>query len=342
MLRHVYKAAVIGCGRIGCGFDDDPLRKVISTHATAYSKNPKTSLYALCDLDTTKLEKYGKKYSITNLFVDVDELLEKVKPDVISICTHQDTHEEITLKAARSGVKGIFCEKPIANTVSGAKNMIEACKKNNVVLIIDHQRRFDPLFTNVKKMIHDGHLGTIRHSVFYYTAGIFNTGTHIIDLMRYFFGDVVWVTGRHSSAEYSSTDPNIDGTLSFKNGAFGNIYALNVKDCLIFEQDILGSKGRLRILHSGFETEYYGISDSRYFNGYKEYEKTELPFEIPQERQYMVNGVNHMLDCIEKKTEPISSGTDGLRSLEIILALIESANNSSKITYLSSGMENTI
>jgi len=315
---------------------------MISTHATAYSKNPRTSLDALCDLDTAKLKKYGKKYSITNLFVDVDELLEKMKPDVISICTHQDTHDEITLKAARSGVKGIFCEKPIASTVSSAKNMIKVCKEKNVVLMIDHQRRFDPLYANIKKMIDCGHLGIIRHSIFYYTAGIFNTGTHIIDLMRYFFGDVVWVTGRHSSIESSATDPNIDGTLCFKNGVFGSIHVLNVRDCLIFEQDILGSKGRLRILHSGFEIEYYGIDNSKYFNGYREYEKMELPFEIPQERQYMVNGINHMLDCIEKKTEPVSSGTDGLKSLEIILALIESANNSSKRTYLSSEMESTI
>lgn len=331
----MYRAAVIGCGRIGCGFDDDPLRKVISTHATAYSKNPKTNLDALCDIDEIKLEKYGKKYAVTQLFTNIDELLEKTKLDVVSICTHPDMHEEVVIKAVKAGVKGIFCEKPIANSISAAKNMIAICKKNNVVLIIDHQRRFDPLFSNIKRVIDKGYLGIIYQTVFYYTAGIFNTGTHVIDLMRYFFGDVEWVMGRRSPIMSSNqSDPNIDGVLSFKNGIYASIHALNVRDYLIFEQDILGSKGRLRILNSGFEIEYYGISDSRYFSGYKEFEKRNLPFEIPKERQYMLEGVNHLIDCIENKTEPISSGTDGLKALEIILALIQSADNSSKKIYL--------
>lgn len=332
----MYKAAVIGCGRIGCGFDDDPLRKIISTHAKAYSENPKTELYALCDIDKTKLEKYGKKYSVSHLFTSVDDLLTKTKPDVISICTLPETHEEIVVKAAKAGVKGIFCEKPIAMSISAAKKMVEICEKNDMVLLIDHQRRFDPLFSKLKNEINGGLLGSVYQSVFYYTAGIFNTGTHLIDLMRYFFGDVEWVIGKNSTIQSSNPDdPNIDGILAFRNGVFASLHTLNVKDCLIFEQDILGSKGRLRILSSGFELEYYGISDSRYFSSYKEFERSDLPFEVPKERQYMLEAVDHLVNCIENKINPLSSGNDGVKALEIILALIKSAKNSSKKTYLS-------
>lgn len=332
----MYKAAVIGCGRVGCSFDDDPLRKVISTHARAYYENPKTELYALCDVDKSKLVKYGKRYSVDHLFTSVDDLLAKTKPDLISICTLPETHEEITIKAAKAGVKGIFCEKPIATSISAAKKMIKICEKNDVVLLIDHQRRFDPLFSKLKNEINNGLLGSIYQSTFYYTAGIFNTGTHVIDLMRYLFGDVEWVIGKNSIIPSPNPeDPNIDGMLAFKNGIFAGLHALDVKDYLIFEQDILGSKGRLRILSSGFELEYYGVSDSRYFSGYKEMEKLDLPFEAPKERQYMLEAINHLVNCIENKTNSISSGDDGVKALETILALIKSAKNSSKKTYLS-------
>jgi|SRR5579864_9342328 len=331
----VLKTAVIGCGRIGCGFDDDPLRKIVSTHAGAYSKNPKTKLDALCDIDTNKLNMYGKKYSVTNLFTNVDELLEQVKPDLLSVCTLPDQHEEITIKAAKAGVKGIFCEKPISNNIVSAKHMIDVCEKNGVVLMIDHQRRFDPLFSSIKLALQQSLLGKIYQNTFYYTAGIYNTGTHMIDLMRYFFGDIEWVIGIHSSAKSSNTDdPNIDGLLKFKNGMLSSIHALDVKDYLVFEEDVLGSKGRLRILNNGSEVEYHTIIDSKNFSGYTELQETHLPFELPKEREYMMEGINHLVSCVENGIKPVSSGHDGLNALEALIALVKSADDESKKVYL--------
>ena len=62
----IYKTAIIGCGRIGCGFDDKSTQ-YIKTHAGAYSKCKKTQLVALCDIDKSKQKKYGKKYKISNI-----------------------------------------------------------------------------------------------------------------------------------------------------------------------------------------------------------------------------------------------------------------------------------
>ena len=56
-----YRAAVIGCGRIGCGFDDDPKRKYIATHAGAYFSNPQIDLIALADVSSEALERYAKE-----------------------------------------------------------------------------------------------------------------------------------------------------------------------------------------------------------------------------------------------------------------------------------------
>ena len=331
----VFNAAVVGCGRIGCGFDDDPLRKNISTHAGAYSNNSKTRLHALCDIDINKLSKYGEKYSVKNLFTNIDELLEKAKPDLISVCTLPDQHEEITIKAVKAGVKGIFCEKPISNSIDGAKRMIDVCDKNGVTLMIDHQRRFDPLFSSIKLALQQNLLGKIYQSTFYYTAGIHNTGTHMIDLMRYFFDEVEWVRGQFSEIKSPNvSDPNVDGWLKFKNGTLSSIHSLDVKDYLLFEQDILGSKGRLRILDSGFKIEYYIISDSKNFSGYKELEKKNLPFKIPENNGPMVEGINHLVDCVENGIKPVSSGYDGLMDLETIMALIKSAQDDSKKVYL--------
>ena len=117
----VYKCAIIGCGRIGCGFDDNS--KLIRTHAGAYYNNPKTVLNALCDIDKTKLSKYGKKYGVTNLYTDYKQMLRKEKPELISICTLVDTHHNIVSEAIKNSVRGIFLEKPVANSLSNAKKI---------------------------------------------------------------------------------------------------------------------------------------------------------------------------------------------------------------------------
>jgi predicted dehydrogenase len=255
--------------------------------------------------------------------------------DLVSICTLESSHHKIATAASNVGVKGIFCEKPIADTIPHAKEMIDVCNKNKTVLLIDHQRRFDPLFSIIKKEIEDDLLGTIYHSNFYYTAGIFNTGTHVIDLLRYFFGDIKWVIGEYSKIKSSKPkDPNIDGVLKFKNGVTATIRALNVNDYLIFEQDILGSKGRLGMYNSGFRWSYQKIANSKYFSGYKELAETSIPFKLPVKREYMLEAIKHLTKCVEKRAVPISSGYDGIKDLQAIFALIRSAKDSSKKIFL--------
>lgn len=327
----MYRAAVIGCGRIGCGFDDDPKRKTVSTHSKAYSLSRNTKLIALCDIDKDKLEKYGKRYSVKT-YTDYNEMFSSEKLDLVSICTLESEHHKIAIAASNAGVKGIFCEKPIADTISHAEEMIEVCNSNKTVLLIDHQRRFDPLFSIIKKKIENDLLGTVYHSTFYYTAGIFNTGTHLIDLLRYFFGDIEWVIGKYSEIKSArSNDPNIDGIMKFENGVTASIHALDVKDYLIFEQDIVGSKGRLRIHNSGSRLSYQRIIESKQFSGYRELSETPIPFKIPIKREYMLQAIKHLTKCVEDyTTSPLSSGQEGLKDLQSIFALIKSAENSSK------------
>ena len=83
-MRKIY-CAVIGCGRIGCGFDDTSNIKTPMTHAGSYHNNPNTDLIALCDIDKSKLKKYGKKYSISKLYDDPNKLFENVDLDCVSI-----------------------------------------------------------------------------------------------------------------------------------------------------------------------------------------------------------------------------------------------------------------
>jgi len=332
----MYRATVIGCGRIGCSFDDDPKRKYVSTHAGAYSKNDEISLVALVDKDENKLKKYKKKFHVPSVYIDHNKMLTKEKPDIVSICTWDNTHYKITKDAVKVGVKAIFCEKPMASNLHDAREMISLCKKKNVVLMIDHQRRFCKFHQTVKSFIDGNNLGDIQQVSFYYTAGIANSGSHVFDLLRFFFGDVDWCFAVESkNVSPNKKDPNFDGVLKFKNGIFCTVQACDVKKFLVFDLDIIGSKGRLKLLHSGFDYEYYTVKDSHVFSGQKELYKSEKsPIDRNIIREPMVDGVRHLVECLKNNKKPISNGEDGLKSLELICAFHESAKKMGKKIFL--------
>ena len=331
-----YKAAIIGCGRIGCSFDDDPKRKYVATHAGAYTNVKDTNLVALVDKEEKNLKKYKKKFNVPRVYTNYVEMLKHEKPDIISICTWNDTHYEIVKKAVEYNVKAIFCEKPIASKLEDAKEMVKICNKNKVILMIDHQRRFCKFNQAVKKMIDEYKLGEIQQASFYYTAGIANSGSHMFDLLRYFFGDAEWVCATESkNPSPNQNDPNFDGMLKFKNNLFCTIQACDVKKFLIFDIDIIGSIGRFKLTHSGFEYEYEIVKNSHQFLGYRElYPTQKNPINKNIIREPMLNGVKHLTDCLKRDIKPISSGEDGLKSLELICAFHESAKKDCEKIHL--------
>ena len=150
----MYKAAVIGCGRIGVEFPEN--------HCQAYGK----MLYAVVDTDIKKAEKALDKYGA----VMATDSVKALDVDIVSICTPPGTHLKV-VKQVVGFVKGIYLEKPIATTLKDADAIIRLCKANNVVLQVNHQRRFG--------------IPTL-----YYSRGILNTMTHGFDMLRMYFGEV--------------------------------------------------------------------------------------------------------------------------------------------------------
>jgi predicted dehydrogenase len=327
----IYKAAVIGCGRIGFEFDKDPKRKYIATHTSAYCAFSQTQLVSICDIKKEKLDICKKKFNVS-CYTDFKEMLKKEKIDILSICTPAPSHYYIIKEAVKYPLKAIFCEKPLAENLKEAEEIVKLCKKYKVILQIDHQRRFDPLHIKLKNMIEKKVMGGVQKAIFLYTAGIKNTGSHMFDLLRFFFKEPEWVEAFFVKKK---EDPDLDGLVKFKNGPVVSFLACNVKKYLIFELDCLLEKGRFILKNSGFSLEFFTSEDSRYFSGYKELKKSKVPFNIYYKRNFMVYAIKHLVDCIRHQKPSISSGEDGLKALRLIEASIHSAKKNGKRIYLS-------
>jgi UDP-N-acetylglucosamine 3-dehydrogenase len=322
------KCAVIGCGRIGCGFDDNQ-SNLIKTHAGSYFKNSQTNLVALCDIDKKKLEKYAKKYKISKTYTSTSELFKNEKLDCVSICTLVSTHLKIVEEAANSGVKGIFLEKPISNSMDDAKKIIAICKRNKIKLQIDHQRRFHPLYPKIKKILEKEEIGKIQIVNVFYGAGIANTGSHMFDLLRMLFGEIKNISSEHAPKKSQNPkDPNLDIKIKFLNSIICRVNSLDYSNYAKFDIEIYGMKGVIKIDLIKNEARFSKISKKSYV--YKILEKEiiikENICETPIQR-----GLKDLVNSIKINKKTSSSGNDGLKSLEAIVASIKSFNNKKEI-----------
>ena len=119
------------------------------------------------------------------------------RPDVVSVGVWHGGHAPWTIAAAAAKPKAILCEKPMAENLQRAEQMLIACRRNDVKLAIGHQRRFLPRYTMARNLIGEGAIGDVLMMTSYAAAGLPNYCSHQTDMFRYFLGDdgCEWVMG---------------------------------------------------------------------------------------------------------------------------------------------------
>ncbi len=333
------KLGLIGCGRIGALLEEDPLRGKPCTHAGGFSALPSVQITAACDIDASRLKRFQKRFNVSNLYTDHRSMLKQEKLDIVCIAAWTHLHAPLTLDAARSGVRGIYCEKPIATDLKDANRMVRECEKNRVTLIVNHERRWDPWYRKARALIESGKIGEVRTIVGNALSGrpgklaravhgggpLFHDGTHLTDLLLYFGGPIDWVSG-HEIRPHGKNhiEETACGLLRFKSGALGFIEGGGARSYFNFELDIQGSEGRLLIGNDG--RELHLAKKSKRFTGFTELK--QVPFPEPKKNiSPFVGGAQDMVAGIRRGKKPASSGKDALKALKVILSIYRSAQN---------------
>ena len=187
-----YRVAVIGTGGIA------------KAHARYYVENEKTDIVAGADIHEGRLTEYCDAFSVPARYADYHEMLAKEKPDIVSVCTWQESHPEISIACAEAGVKGILCEKPMGEDLAGPEKMVQRCEDLGVKLAIHHQSRYRPATVAVRDLIAKGAIGAPVVLVWHTGDGLLNSASHAVDWYRFVLGDPMWElvvgqAGRHTN-----------------------------------------------------------------------------------------------------------------------------------------------
>lgn len=324
-----YRAGIIGLGQIGNLFDDDPKRKEIWTHAGAYLALPNVTLAAGADSDEDRRRRFLYRSVTANAYVDYRSMLQAENLHILSVCTPTALHYDMVLAGVRAGVRAIFCEKPLASTPEQAAEMVETCQSAGVILAVNHTRRWEPVYVRAKQLLAEGAIGRIEAMVGYYPGKVFTMGTHLFDLMRFFGGDIQWVCGQSPDRRQASDEEgSLSGQVRFCAGATGCIVAGWERTNHIFELDLFGSAGRLRLSGDGAAMDLYRFHESPRYSGYRELVSSGASGSSHSDGQSqnsrLVTAVRDVIECIGTGKTPSCSGRDGLAAVDVACALCES------------------
>jgi len=321
----MFHIGIIGTGRIGFLLENDPLRIKPCTHAGGIIKNKKLTLTCACDINKKRLSAFQKKYNVSRLYTDYIKMLNNEKLDAVVISTWTDAHKDITLQAAQAGIKVIICEKPMAFNSKDCLTMIHTCKKYHAKLIINHERRYDPLYKKTKELVHKKKIGDVRtvianvltsasfkkKSFQIDKSSLLHDGTHLIDIAFYLFGEPRTIKGFIPSYQKDT----VYGTIEFKNRVILFLEAGGNRKYFNFELDIQGTKGRIKI---GNEyKEIWLCKKSQRYSHFFELAPVKFP-KIP-DKNHFIEEYKEVTGLLEGKiTNPASSGEDGLKVIETI------------------------
>lgn len=224
----------------------------------------KSTINSVYSGTAARAKQVADKYGIPRHFDNYDEFL-KSDINAVYIGSINSNHYEQVVKAAEAG-KNILCEKPLAMTSAQAEEMVKVCEKNNVHLAVNYVHRFHPLIIKAKEILDSQMLGKLTSINLNFNIDIPPTnnfrfdpklsgggalrdlGTHMIDLMRFFGGEIENINGVIDNVVYKSDVEDFSAAiLKFKNSGYGT-FCVSFSNKKGFNRiEILGHKGGVSI-----------------------------------------------------------------------------------------------
>jgi len=325
------KVAVVGAGLIG------------EVHARAYAEHPGCRLTWVCDRDARRARKMARAHDCLAT-TRLSDLARDPELDAASVATPDFAHKAAVM-ALLGGGKHVLCEKPLATNSRDAAAMVRAARRKKLVLMVDFQNRWSPLFLEARKRIDAGELGDLVCGYARLSNTLFvplkmlawasRSGPewfllpHVLDLVR-------WLTGRKPIAEVRAFGRKkilksrgvdafdaVQTSVRFRDGSFctfENSWVMpEAWPTLIdFRVSLQGSRGKIEI-----EGGDQGLS----VTGPKNH---ATPFVLAEQNAFgrrtgfFAQPVLHFADALLAGREPECPGEDGLVATRVVEAAVKS------------------
>ena len=305
----------------------------------AWARIPEIEIVGICSHDAESLDSTSQQFESAKAFIDFEQMLDEVKPDLVDIITPPQTHTQLVTACVERGIPAI-CQKPFTGSFQEATKLVEIIEANNAQVIIHENFRFQPWYQKIKTLLDDELLGKLYQITYSLRPGdgqgndaylerqpyfqtmerllIHETGVHFIDVFRYLFGDIKSVF-----ADLRRINPAIKGEdagliiVDFENGARGlfdgnrlSDHQANNRRLTMGEMRIEGEKGVLS-LNGDAELSFRAHGSNE--NNALEYDWIDCDFG----GNCVYNLQRHVIDQLLRGEQPMNTAAAYLRNLEI-------------------------
>jgi predicted dehydrogenase len=302
------RVAVIGCGQIAT-----------YRHAPAFARLPDVKIVAVCDVMEEKARALGERYQVP-VYRDPVTLLDREEVDVADVVTREQDRCPVLMECFKRG-KHVFTEKPLAGAdgqyhiqdsdLPEVQEVVEAWLRAGTRFGVNLSLRHDLHARELKRAIMAGELGdpvmlNVHHAI--------GSASHIVDLLRWYNGEVVEVSG---VATGDPAAPTRCAYLVFENGTIGTLASTPDAD-LHFHLDYAGTKQRAVLSNIAGYLERFerdGRTMHRWQPGYGDSHSSFGLFD---------RSVSQFIEDLRTGTEVVANGIDGLRQMEIEAAITRS------------------
>ena len=328
-----FRISLVGCGRIS------------RSHVEAISRIDGLELVAVSDPNQERAREIAEPLGIP-CFASYEQMLDDVASDIVSICTPSGLHPAQGVLAANSG-RHVVTEKPMAISLKGADELVQACDRAKVHLFVVKQNRLNEPVKVLKRAVDEGRFGRLymasctvfwaRPQEYYeqadwrgtweFDGGAFmNQASHYVDLIQWLMGPVESVMAKTATlARKIETEDTGVAILRFRSGALGVIevtmltYPKNMEGSIT----LLGEKGTAKIGGTAVnKVEHWEFADARE----DDVRIREMDSNPPNVYGYGHEGYyRNVLAVLRGDAQPETDGRAGRKSLELILGIYESA-----------------
>lgn len=326
------KSAIIGCGQIAGGYDEYAKDGQVRTHAKAYQQQPATELAAVVDRNHKRAKEFSAYWGGPEVYTDAAKMLSAEKPDIVSVCTPDDTHAEmLKLCLECPSVKAVWCEKPLASDIKTAEAIVSDYERRGLVLAVNYWMRWDTDFGRIKSDLQNGEMGGIQKVVVYYTKGICHNGSHAVDLLMDWLGPPSEMQVFGSNVDFAANDPTVDARLLMGDIPVYFIGA-DAREYTIFEIVILGTLGRVNIKVSGREIQWFQRQPDQIYEGHQMLKLIRQS--NPLWSSATEAALQEIIEAISTGKPVRSNGRTALGSLKVCYELAEQTKNLSSAPFI--------
>ena len=330
---------------------------------------PNVDLVALADPVPEPRSERAAEIGNPKEYSDYRDMLATELPDLVSICPHHFKHHgRWLLEVIESGAKGIYIEKPITASLDEADAVVAAAESAGTKIAVAHQNRYRPGIRHVKQLVQDGALGTLK---FMNANGKCDRrggahdlrvlGTHLLDVLRFIAGDVVWATGhmqehgRDVVVDDVYAGPQglgemagdaLSGYFVFSSGAtarFDSYKRESGAGTPWFGFELWGTDAGISVRDGGTAICHYPAGLHTPANTSLAWEPIDVPAVhnpdgSPASAAGLLDALNHyatadVIHCIENGEEPVSSAREATATLEMVMAILEGHRTGSRVPF---------